>query len=72
MSSIYDQIIELYNVLNETNDVKRAEEITRTLVRKGVDKGFIETVFRTIGVTKMALYLHDKVTKETKASKKTG
>lgn len=71
MTSIYDQIIELYDVLNETDNVKRAEEIMRALVAKGVDKGFIETTFKTISIKKMALYLHDKVTEETKAGKKT-
>jgi len=62
-SSLYDQIEQLYNCLEE-GEIKKAQEIMKVLVGKGADKGFIKTVMYTIGKSKMVEYLHDKASEE--------
>jgi len=65
MTSIYDQIRELYDVLSG-DDLRRAKEIVKSLVKKGVDKAFLIANFRTVAIEKMVEYLHDEATKTEK------
>jgi len=65
MPSIYDQIRELYDCLRG-DDVKRAKEILKNLVKKGVDKEFIRANFTTLAIEKMIEHLYDEATKAEK------
>lgn len=68
MTSIYDEIKQLYDALND-GEIKTAKELLSSLISKGVNKLFIIEGFRTLANTRMMEVLFDEVEKSKKSSR---
>jgi len=68
VTSIYDEIKQLYDALND-GEIKTAKELLSSLISKGVNKLFIIEGFRTLANTRMMEVLFDEVEKSKKSSR---
>lgn len=57
--SMYDLIKKLYDELNQ-GDLNKAREIMSVLKKKGMDRNFLTTMFKTVAIEKMVEALYDE------------